>query len=124
MVRRCRRTAAWRRVQRVRHLDRDFQQPFRLQRLSGDHVLQRPPVQILHGDERAPVLLADVVDHADVRVVQRGGRTRFPPEPLQRLRVSRHIVRQEFQRHVASQRVSSALYTTPIPPPPSFCTMR
>ncbi len=39
----------------------------------GEPVLQRRALQILHGDERSPVLLADVIDRADVRVVQRRG---------------------------------------------------
>jgi len=37
---------------------------FRRQRLPGDFVLQRCAVQVLHHNERAPILLADIVNRA------------------------------------------------------------
>ena len=43
------------------------------------------------------VLLADLVNGADVRMIERGSRTSFAPETLQCLWVLRHVVRQEFQ---------------------------
>jgi len=48
-------------------------------------------------------LLTDVVNSADVGVVQCGGRLRFPLKPGKCLRVLRHIVSEEFQRNVAVQ---------------------
>ena len=54
-----------------------------LQRPARDAVLQRHAVQKLHGDERLAVLLADVVDRADVGMVQRGGGLRLALEAAQ-----------------------------------------
>ena len=56
--------------------------------LAADRVLQGHAVEKLHGDEGAAVLLANVVDRADVGMVQRGSGLRFAPEALQRLRVA------------------------------------
>jgi putative YphP/YqiW family bacilliredoxin len=43
-------------------------------------------------------VLADVVESADVRVVQRRGDPRLPPEPIERFGVGRELVGQELQR--------------------------
>ena len=54
----------------------------------ADDVLQRFTVQELHGDECLTVLLANVVDRADVRMVERGRGLRFALKAGQRLRVA------------------------------------
>ena len=62
-----------------------------------DAVLQRQPVQKLHGDEGLAVLLADVVNGADVGMIQRGGGLRFALETLEGLRVTGDFVGQELE---------------------------
>ena len=59
-------------VERVRDLDRERQERFNFQRTPRDAVLQRQPVQKLHNDEGLPILLDNVVNRADVGVVQCG----------------------------------------------------
>ena len=71
--------------------------------LPGDAVLQRHAVQKLHGDEGLAVLLADVVNRADVGMVQRGRGLRFALKTVERLRIARDIFGQEFQRDEAVQ---------------------
>ena len=71
--------------------------------MPGDHFFQRAAFQILHGDEGAAVLLADVVNGADVGMVQSGGGPRFALEPAQRLPVARQVVRQELEGHEATE---------------------
>ena len=66
-------------------------------------LLQRAALQILHGDEGAAVLLADVMNGADVGMIQRGRGSRLALEPAQRLSVARQIVRQELQRDEAME---------------------
>ena len=66
-------------------------------------MLQRHAVQILHGNECLPILLADVINSADVRMVQRGCRLRFTLETAQSLRIFRHIIGQELERDKAPQ---------------------
>ena len=43
------------------------------------------------------ILLADIVNGADIGMVQGGGRLRFALKAGQRLRISRHVVGQELQ---------------------------
>ena len=49
----------------------------------GDALLQRGALQVLHDDEGAAVLLADVVNRADVGVIQGGGGAGLAPETVQ-----------------------------------------
>ena len=51
--------------------------------------LERRAVQQLHHDEMLALVLADVVDRADVRVVERRGGARLAPEAFERLAVVR-----------------------------------
>src|SRR5437667_9910170 len=65
--------------------------------LSGDAMLQRHAVQELHDEERMAVLLPDLMDRADIGMVESRGRLRLPLETSQCLGVSGHLVRQELQ---------------------------
>ena len=42
-----------------------------------DHLAQRLAIDVLHGDERLPLVLADVVDGDDVGMLKASGRARF-----------------------------------------------
>jgi hypothetical protein len=53
--------------------------------------------QIPHRDEASPVLLANLVDCTNVRMVQSGGRSSLTPKAFKRLRVLRKVVWKEFQ---------------------------
>jgi len=55
-------------IECIGDLDSEREQRLQLHRAVADQVLQRCAIQKLHGDER--LLLADVVDRADVWVVQ------------------------------------------------------
>ena len=88
-----------RRIEPIGYFDGQGEQHLQLHRAFADHVLQRHPVEELHGNERLPVLLADVVDRADVRVIQRRRCLRLTLEAGQRLRVSGNLLRQELERH-------------------------
>ena len=90
-------------IERIGDLDRQASKNFRLQRAPGDAVLQRQPIQILHGDERLTVLLADVIDRADIGMVQGGSGLRLTLETGQSLGVAGDFIRQEFERDKAMQ---------------------
>ena len=60
-------------------------------------MLQRCTLQILHGDERLPVLFANVINRANVGVIQRGRRLRFTLEAAQGLRIAGNLIGQELQ---------------------------
>jgi hypothetical protein len=60
-------------------------------------------LQILHRDEGAAVLLADVMNGADIGMIQGGRGASLPLEPAQRLLVASQIVRQELEGHEATE---------------------
>jgi len=92
-----------RRIERVGDLHRQLQQRIDLHGTSRDAVLQHHAVQILHGDEGFPIFLANVVDGADIRVVERRCRFGLAPKSLQRLRISGQYFGQEFERDESLQ---------------------
>jgi hypothetical protein len=59
------------------------------------------PIEEFHGDESAAVLLADVVNRADIWVPQRGAGFGFATEAFESLAVACGVVRQEFERNKA-----------------------
>ncbi len=77
-----------RRVERIGNLDRQRQQRVQFHGTPGDHVLQGHAIEILHGDKRLAVLLANVVNRADVGMVQRRSRLRLALKASERLRHS------------------------------------
>src|ERR1017187_849204 len=90
-------------VQRVGNLNRQANQNFRLNWFSVNAMLQRHAVQKFHDHEGLPVLLVNLIDGADVGMVQ--GRCSFglPLEAAQCLRVSGYFIRKEFEGDEAVQ---------------------
>src|SRR5437016_1375541 len=66
-------------------------------------MLQRNPVQKFHSNECLPVLLADVMNRADIGVVQSGSGTRLTAKAFQCLRVTGEFFRQKLQSHKAAE---------------------
>ena len=60
--------------------------------LAGNPMPQRDAVQKLHGDKRLIAMLANVVNRADVGMVESRRGTSFTPKAFQCLRVSGNIV--------------------------------
>ena len=89
-----------RRIEAVGDLDADLQELRDLDGPGGDAVLERLALEQLHGDERPTLELADVVDRADVGMIERRRRARLAAEPLDRLRIPGDVVGQELQRDV------------------------
>ena len=90
-------------IERIGYFDRQLQQPLILQRAAGNHMLQRDPIQVLHGDEPEAVVVRDLVDGADVGMVQGGGGPGFAPKAFQRLRIFRHFIGQELEGNEAPE---------------------
>ena len=97
---------------------------FRFQWTPRDTVLQRHPVQKLHGNERLSVLFVDFIASADVGMVQSRGGFGFALKAAQGVRVLGNFIGQNLRATKRFSRVSSVLYTTPMPPPPNFSMMR
>jgi hypothetical protein len=64
-------------------------------------LLQRLPIQQLHGDKGLALVLADFVNGADVRVFERGGGAGFAMKALQRLPIARKLFGQKLQCDLA-----------------------
>ncbi len=90
-------------IQRVGDLDAQIEHRFDLQRLASDPVPERLPLQQFHGDEGSPIGLVNLVDRADVRVVQRGCSLSFPLEAAESLCVVGEFVGKELQGDVATE---------------------
>src|SRR5664280_792640 len=59
--------------------------------------LRGAPSNDLHGYKGGTVFLADVVDGADVGMIERGGGPSFAAKTLQRLRITGDIIRKKFE---------------------------
>ena len=92
-----------RRIEPVRDLNADLQKLRYFDGFPGNAVLESASLKQLHGDKRTAFEFSNVVDGADVRVIQRRRSARFAPKSLDRLRVLRNIVGKEFQRHVPAK---------------------
>ena len=73
------------------------------QRPSRDQRIEPRAVHQLHRDERRPVVLVDVVDGDDVRVVEGRGGARFLDEPAVAIGIGRRFGRQHLDRDRAPE---------------------
>jgi hypothetical protein len=69
---------------------------------------QRFSFEILHHEEVGVVLLTDVVERADVRMIQARDGARLALEPLAELAISCEVIGEDFDRDLRSRRVSAA----------------
>ena len=90
-------------IQGIGNLDAERQHHVDFKRLASDAMFQCYAIEIFHGDKRLSVLIVDLVDRADVRMVQSGSRLRFPLKTAERLCILRDFIRQELERYKASK---------------------
>ena len=85
-------------IERAGDLHRDRQRLGERQRPAGDPIGQRLALEVLHDEERGSVVLADVVQRADVRVGELRDGARFQVEARAELRIGRQRLGQDFHR--------------------------
>src|SRR5262245_30511476 len=90
-------------LERIGDLDSAAQRLIDRKRTLRQPLRERLAVEELHHEVFGPVLAADVVDGADVRVRELRDRTRFPLEALARLVRARKARRQNLDRDLAPQ---------------------
>ena len=90
-------------VERVGDLDGQLQKGIIIQGLARDALLERLAFEQFHDDEGLRIVLVNLVNGADVRVVQGGGGASFPLKPLHGLVITRHLIGQELDGHVPAQ---------------------
>ena len=89
---------AMRLVERRRDLDRDLQRLVERQRALRQPVGQRLAFEVLHDEKRRALLLADVVERADVRMRELAIGAAFAVEPFAELRVGGQRVGEDLDR--------------------------
>ena len=105
--------AAWGRLECFDDLDREPEGLVGWHRARLEPLLQRLSVDVLHGDERFAVDLADLVDLADVGMVQGGGGFGFAQKALLGGGVGFEVFGEEFQGDVALEhRVAGEVHLT------------
>src|ERR1700722_17085127 len=92
------------RFQRFPDLYRDVQYRVYFEGLASMHpLLEALAFQFLHDNEGMAVVVLNVVNGADVRVVQAGRRSRLAFEAVQRLAVAYEIVRNELKSDMPAE---------------------
>ena len=84
-------------VQPVGNLNRQGDDGFVLQRLSRDEMFQRHAIQKFHDNERLLTVLADLVNGANIGMVESRRCSSLAAKAFQGLRVLRQFVGQEFK---------------------------
>jgi hypothetical protein len=90
-------------LERVGDLDPDLERLLERQRSALDSRGERLAFEILHDEEVGVALAADVVQRADVRMIERGNRLRFTVEALLHLRVVGEVRRKHLDGDRAVQ---------------------
>src|SRR5437867_6516539 len=90
-------------VEGVGDLDRETEENVGLQRLAGDTMLQRYAIKILHGNKALAIMLSNLVNSANVGMIQCRGSPRFTAETFQSLRIFGDVVRQKLQCSEAAE---------------------
>src|SRR5689334_8556081 len=90
------------RVEGIGNLDAQIEHRFDLHQLATDYVPECLPFQQFHGDEGSPIGLVNLVDRADVRVVQRGRSLGLTLKTAEGLYVVGEFVGKELQSDVAT----------------------
>src|SRR5216684_6252264 len=74
------------RIQRVSNLDTQFEHLVHFEPLPGDAVPERLTLEQLHGNERLALMLLDLIDRRDIRVIEGGSSACLTLEAFERLR--------------------------------------
>jgi hypothetical protein len=86
-------------IERVGNLDRQTKQNIRLYGSAGDPMFQRNPVKKLHNKEWMAMLLSDLMEGADIGVIECRSRLGFALEPRQGLSVLGDVIGQKLQHY-------------------------
>src|ERR1700733_3288616 len=69
----------------------------------GDQMLQSYAIEEFHGDEGAALVFANIVNGADVGMVESGGSLRLSLKSGEGLGIARYLLRKELQGNKTSQ---------------------
>jgi hypothetical protein len=112
------------RIQAADHLYCEVLQLFEFYWATQDQIFEASTFEKLHGHKDTAILLANVVNCADIGMIQSRSGTGLALEALTQLPIVCKFLRKELQCYESPSRVSWALYTTPMPPAPNFSRTR
>ena len=92
-----------RRIEGVGHLSRQRDDPRGRHRAVLDQFTHGHALEALHDDEGLALVLAEFVDGADVRVLERGGETGLSAEPAQPFARGRGLGMEDLDRDFAPE---------------------
>src|SRR6516164_5005208 len=84
-------------IQRVSDLNRQRNEQFVIQRQTTDAVLQHHAIEELHGDESLSILLSDVVNGANIGMIQGGRGLCLTLKASQCQRMAGNVLGQELE---------------------------
>ena len=84
-------------IERVGDLDSEREQCVQFHMTAGDAVLKRRAFQKLHRNESLPILISDIMNGADVGVIQSRRGLGLALKPGQGVRISGYILRQKLK---------------------------
>jgi len=84
-------------IERVGNLDCQTKQNIGFDRPARDAMLERDAIEKLHDQEGMPILLSDLMNSADIRMIERRSGLRLALKTRQSLRVFDNVVGQKFQ---------------------------
>src|SRR5579863_8208046 len=90
-------------VEGVGNVDADLKKAINFERRAGDDVLERGAFHELHDDEGAAVEFLNVVNGADVGMVQRRGGARFALKTFESLRIGCDVLGKKFESDEAAE---------------------
>src|SRR5690348_15032032 len=64
-------------------------------------MLQRVALKQLHDDERSALVFSDIVNGANIRMIQSGSRARFALKSFERGRIGRRVLEEKLERHIS-----------------------
>jgi hypothetical protein len=80
-----------------------FRHALNVHRPTRNAMLERLPLEKLHDNKTLAIVLVDVIDGADVRVIQGRGRSRFALKSLNGWMILGKLLGKKFQAHVAAE---------------------
>ncbi len=90
-------------IEGVRDIESDLQKAMQLHRLAADEMFQGDAIQKLHDDEGLIVIVVNLMDGADVGMVQGRSCARLAAKARQGQRIVSDLGRQKLDGHEASQ---------------------
>jgi hypothetical protein len=84
-------------IEGVGNLDGDIQQTLQFHRPAGDCIFESLALKTFHGDEGFTIFFADVMDGADVGMVQRRGSFGFAAKAAEGLRIPGEVFGEKFK---------------------------